>query len=64
MNAAIVNSLNPAIIVVLSYALLRERLSKTNIAGFLLSLAGVLFILTDGHIAHVFRVNYPHLANA
>lgn len=58
MNAAIVNSLNPAIIVVLSYVLLRERLSKTNIAGFLLSLAGVLFILTDGHIAHVFRTDY------
>ncbi|KAF0995447.1 DMT family transporter [Geobacillus sp. TFV-3] len=58
MNAAIVNSLNPAIIVVLSYVLLRERLSKTNIVGFLLSLTGVLFILTDGHVAHVFQSDY------
>ncbi|WPZ19706.1 DMT family transporter [Geobacillus subterraneus] len=58
MNAAIVNSLNPAIIVVLSYVLLRERLSKLNILGFLLSLIGVLFILTNGHLAHVFRTDY------
>ncbi|KQB93639.1 cysteine transporter [Geobacillus sp. PA-3] len=58
MNAAIVNSLNPAIIVVLSYMLLRERLSTVNIIGFLLSLIGVLFILTDGHIGHIFQTNY------
>jgi len=58
MNAAIVNSLNPAIIVVLSYMLLRERLSIVNIIGFLLSLVGVLFILTDGHITHIFQTTY------
>jgi drug/metabolite transporter (DMT)-like permease len=58
MNAAIVNALNPAIIVILSYFLLKERLTLVNVTGFILSLAGVLFILTNGHLQWIFQTSY------
>jgi drug/metabolite transporter (DMT)-like permease len=58
MNAAIVNALNPATIVILSYFLLKERVTWLNLIGFFLSLIGVLFILTNGHLQWIFQTNY------
>ncbi|MFC7371903.1 DMT family transporter [Fictibacillus iocasae] len=58
MNAALVNSLNPALLVLFSFLLLKERISKANIVGLLISLAGVLFVLTDGHLLRVFSIDY------
>lgn len=58
MNAAIVNSLNPAIIVILSFFLLKERITFVNAAGFIISLVGVLFILTNGHLQWIFQTSY------
>ncbi|OQP01018.1 DMT family transporter [Geobacillus sp. 44B] len=58
MNAAIVNALNPAIIVILSYFLLKERMTFVNVIGFIVSLAGVLFILTNGHLQWIFQTSY------
>ncbi|MED5051350.1 DMT family transporter [Anoxybacillus rupiensis] len=58
MNAAIVNALNPAIIVMFSYFLLKERITLMNIFGFAVSLIGVLFILTKGHLLFIFQANY------
>ncbi|AUI36102.1 EamA family transporter [[Bacillus] caldolyticus] len=58
MNAAIVNALNPAVIVILSYFLLKERMTFVNVVGFILSLVGVLFILTNGHLQWIFQTSY------
>lgn len=58
MNAAIVNALNPAIIVILSYFLLKERITWINMIGFVVSLIGVLFILTKGHLEWIFQTSY------
>jgi drug/metabolite transporter (DMT)-like permease len=58
MNAAIVNSLNPAIIVLLSFFLLKERITLVNAAGFIISLIGVLFILTNGHLEWILQTSY------
>jgi drug/metabolite transporter (DMT)-like permease len=58
MNAAIVNALNPATIVILSYFLLKERMTLVNVVGFIISLVGVLFILTNGHLQWIFQTSY------
>ncbi|WP_027409428.1 DMT family transporter [Anoxybacteroides tepidamans] len=58
MNAAIVNALNPAVIVIFSYFLLKERVSIINLLGFVISLVGVLFILTNGQLQFVFQTSY------
>jgi drug/metabolite transporter (DMT)-like permease len=58
MNAALVNSLNPAVMVLFSFLMLKERISRKNIIGLLISLVGVLFVLTDGHILQVLTMSY------
>ncbi|WP_312422376.1 DMT family transporter [Anaerospora hongkongensis] len=57
-NAALVSALNPGIIVIVSVFLTGERISKLQAAGFLVSLAGVLIILTNGKVAHLLQANY------
>lgn len=57
-NAALVNSLNPALIVLFSALLLKERISKLQIGGFILSLFGVFVILTKGEIIKLFSTDY------
>lgn len=58
MNAALINALNPAVIVLFSFLLLRERISATGIAGLLLSMLGVLLVLTGGHLQLIFQMQY------
>ncbi|MBB5326361.1 drug/metabolite transporter (DMT)-like permease [Anoxybacillus tepidamans] len=58
MNASIVNSLNPAMIVIFSYFILKERIRLVNVGGFALSLIGVLLILTKGHLEQIFQTTY------
>ncbi|WP_134701892.1 DMT family transporter [Ammoniphilus sp. YIM 78166] len=58
LNASLVNALNPAVIVVFSVLLLKERLSKLNLLGFGISLIGVLLILTQGQLLHLFEIKY------
>jgi drug/metabolite transporter (DMT)-like permease len=57
-NAALVNSLNPACIVLFSALLLKETISKLQIGGFILSLFGVFVILTKGEIIKLFSMEY------
>ncbi|MFM1651997.1 DMT family transporter [Brevibacillus sp. B_LB10_24] len=57
-NAALVNALNPALIVLCSAFLLRERMAKVQLGGFLLSLFGVLFILTQGSLSRLLSTDY------
>ncbi|WP_199425866.1 DMT family transporter [Thermaerobacillus caldiproteolyticus] len=58
MNASLVNALNPAMMVFFSFLILKERMSWTNVVGFALSLIGVLFILTKGHLEWIFQTTY------
>ncbi|MBO8163629.1 MAG: DMT family transporter [Brevibacillus sp.] len=57
-NAALVNALNPALIVLFSAFLLRERMSLLKVGGLLLSVIGVMFIVTDGNLLHVLDAAY------
>lgn len=54
LNAALVNSINPALIVLFSSILLKERISLVNGFGFIISLLGVLLVLTKGHLQQIF----------
>lgn len=50
INASLMNSSTPIIIYVLSFIFLKERLSSYQIFGTLLSLIGVLFIISGGSL--------------
>jgi drug/metabolite transporter (DMT)-like permease len=58
MNAALVNSINPAMIVLFSIFLLKERVSKKGILGLFISLIGVLLVLTNGQLLQIFYLDY------
>ncbi|MED4583143.1 DMT family transporter [Brevibacillus choshinensis] len=57
-NAALVTALNPVVIVLLSVFFLREKVSRIQASGFILSLLGVLVILNQGNIVRVFQTQY------
>nr|WP_239558766.1 DMT family transporter [Peribacillus deserti] len=58
LNAAIVNSMNPALIVLFSSLLLKEKISRINSLGLILSLLGVLIVLTKGQLQQIFHLDY------
>ncbi|MFC0271709.1 DMT family transporter [Metabacillus herbersteinensis] len=58
MNAALVNSVNPVLIVLFSSFLLKERVSGRNGLGLILSLLGVLLVLTNGQLQKIFHLQY------
>ncbi|CAH0344940.1 DMT family transporter [Bacillus sp. CECT 9360] len=58
MNAALVNSINPAVIVLFSALLLKERISLKNGLGLFISLLGVLLVLTKGQLQQIFQLDY------
>ncbi|WP_100486717.1 DMT family transporter [Sporolactobacillus pectinivorans] len=58
LNAALVNSINPAMIAVFAVWLLKEKLTRINVLGLVVSLVGVLLVLTHGHLLQVFTVQY------
>ena len=53
VNAAIVGATGPIFVAVLSATWLRERLSRTNVAGILFSSAGVVLTVTRGSLRAV-----------
>jgi drug/metabolite transporter (DMT)-like permease len=57
-NAALVNSLNPALIVAGSALLLRERFSPLQTLGLALSLLGVLIVLTGGDLSLLLHARF------
>jgi drug/metabolite transporter (DMT)-like permease len=58
INASLVNALCPAMIVLFSLALLKEKVSGRQAGGFLLSLLGVVCVLTKGNIAYIIQTHY------
>lgn len=57
-NAAVVSALNPALLVVLSSYLLREKLSGFQSAGLAVSFSGVLVIITGGQLSRVLQLQF------
>lgn len=57
-NTAIVNALSPVVTGVMAAGLLGERLSKKNYAGVLLTVAGVLVLLSRGDVERLIRSEY------
>jgi drug/metabolite transporter (DMT)-like permease len=58
MNASLVNSINPALIVLFAFLILKEKISQINVLGLFISLLGVLLVLTKGHLQQIFQINY------
>lgn len=58
MNASLISSINPAIIVLFSSLLLKEQIPLRSGIGLLLSLIGVLLVLTQGKLHQVFQIDF------
>ncbi|MEN1759977.1 DMT family transporter [Anoxynatronum sibiricum] len=52
-NAAVVSALNPALLVLVSAVLLREKLTRIQSLGIFVSFTGVLVIITGGSLAQL-----------
>jgi drug/metabolite transporter (DMT)-like permease len=57
-NASLVNSFNPGLIAVVSALYLKEKVTKMQSLGILISFLGVLVIMTKGNLLQVFTVQY------
>ncbi|MFV8829456.1 DMT family transporter [Alkalihalobacterium sp. APHAB7] len=57
-NASLVAAMNPAVIVVASVILLKEKLSKLQLLGFFTSLVGAVVILTQGDITRIVHLDF------
>ncbi|MDN6968822.1 DMT family transporter [Oenococcus sp. UCMA 17063] len=58
INAALINSVNPALIAVFASLILKEGMNKINILGIFISLLGVLLVLTYGNLLKIFSISY------
>ncbi|MEW9667437.1 DMT family transporter [Ammoniphilus sp. 3BR4] len=57
-NAAFVEALIPAMVVVFSVLFLQEKISFSQIIGFVLSCLGVIILLTKGDLEQVIRMEF------
>lgn len=57
-NAALVNSFNPGLIAIASAVYLKEKVSKIQGLGILLSFLGVFVIMTNGNLLKPFATEY------
>lgn len=57
-NAAFVEALIPAMVVVFSVLFLQEKISFSQIIGFILSCLGVIILLTKGDVEQVIRMEF------
>lgn len=55
-NAAFVEALIPAVVVIFSVFLLKEKISLLQVMGFLLSCAGVMVLLTKGSLEQIINM--------
>lgn len=57
-NGSLINSLTPAIMIILSLIFLKDKISAWQGTGLVLSFVGVLTVLTKGHLLGVFSTPY------
>lgn len=58
INASLINSLQPAVIAILSVLLLREQIRKIQIVGFLISLFGFTVIFFRGKLEYLLSLTF------
>ena len=58
INAALIVSLNPATTIILSYFLLRTSITKNQIVGTIISLVGVLYLLSKGNLTMLSSLSF------
>lgn len=58
INASLVNSSTPILIFILSFLFLKDRLHRFQAVGAVLSIAGVLFILTKGSLENILSLSF------
>lgn len=58
LNAALINSLNPAMIFLFSMLLLKEKITRLSVVGLVTSLVGVLLVLTKGNLQQILHADY------
>ena len=58
INASLMNSSTPIIIYILSFVFLKERLSRYQLSGMVLSLVGVLFIISGGSLQSLLAFSF------
>lgn len=57
-NVGLLSTLNPISIAIASFFLLKERLNKQQIMGMILSLGGVLIVMTHGDLSRVLNLHF------
>ena len=60
INAALMNAATPVFILVISLLFLGEKLSLVRTAGILVSIAGVLWIISQGSLAAIAGLHFNH----
>jgi drug/metabolite transporter (DMT)-like permease len=58
INVGVLNSMGPVLIVIAVAIMFRETLRPVQFAGIAVSLAGVLFIVTQGHPASIIEMSF------
>ncbi len=58
INASIVNTSTPILLFLLSFIFLKEKLNTKQVAGALLSLVGLLFIISKGSITILLQLSF------
>ena len=58
LNAALVNSINPSLIAIVSAFYLKERITKYHVFGIVISFLGVWIVLTKGNLLQAFGMKY------
>lgn len=58
LNASLVNAVNPVLIALFSALILKEKIPLKNKLGLLVSLCGVLLVLTKGQLLQIFKLEY------
>lgn len=58
INASLINSISPLLIVFISVICLREKMGKAHYLGLVLSTCGVIWILSEGSIANLISFSF------
>jgi drug/metabolite transporter (DMT)-like permease len=58
LNASLICALNPAMIMIFSFFILKTRIKKIQVLGLIISFIGVLLVITKGHPFLAFQLNY------
>jgi drug/metabolite transporter (DMT)-like permease len=58
LNASIINSLNPGLLVIISFLILKEEINIQKIIGISISLIGVLIVITESNLSLLMNFSF------